>query len=339
MTTTLEEIASLVGGDLDGDGTRVVSGVAAIDEAGPGEVTFLHHPKYLPLFDSCRAGAVIVSTEIRHEVDGRERPFALIVAQNPYLAMARVARHFEPARAKRRGVAPSADVAPDAVIGADVEVQAGAHVAGGVRIGDRSVISAGAFLGENVQIGADAVLHPNVVVRDGCRIGDRVILHPGVVVGADGFGFAWDGACHLKIPQAGIVAIEDDVEVGANATIDRATFGETRIGRGTKIDNLVHIGHNVVVGENVLIVAQTGVAGSCRIEDGAAIGGQVGMIPHVTVGKGAKIVPQSGIAKDVPAGEVVAGSPAMPHRVWLRVAAILPKLPDLYAALRKGGPA
>jgi UDP-3-O-[3-hydroxymyristoyl] glucosamine N-acyltransferase len=193
----------------------------------------------------------------------------------------------------------------------------------------------GVFLGDGVTVGDDCVLHPNVVVRDDCRIGDRVILHAGVVIGSDGFGYAGHGAERIKIPQVGIVQIEDDVEIGANTTVDRATLGRTVIGRGTKIDNLVQIAHNVLIGENTVIAAQVGIAGSTRIGKDVTLAGQVGVVNHITIGDGAKIGPQSGIPRSVPAGALLSGGiAAAPHREWLKVMTLLPQLPKLWSTVK-----
>jgi len=204
-----------------------------------------------------------------------------------------------------------------------------------VRIGTGTVIFPGVFLGEEVQVGAQCVLHPNVVVREGCRLGDRVILHAGVVIGSDGFGYAGSGDQRVKIPQTGIVVVEDDVEIGANTTVDRATLGRTVISRGVKIDNLVQIAHNVIIGEHSVIAAQAGIAGSTRIGKNVTLAGQVGVINHVQIGDGAMIGPQSGIPKSVPAGAVLSGGiAAAPHHEWLKVMTLLPQLPKLWSTVR-----
>jgi UDP-3-O-[3-hydroxymyristoyl] glucosamine N-acyltransferase len=202
-------------------------------------------------------------------------------------------------------------------------------------VGQRTRIAEGAFVGEGAEVGDDCLLHPNAVVRERCIIGSRCILHSGVVVGSDGFGYVWDGTAHRKIPQVGIVRIGDDVEIGANSAIDRATLGETRIGRGTKIDNLVQVGHNVVVGEDAILCGQAGIAGSARLEDRVTLAGQVGVNDHVTVGKGAVATGQAGVTGSVAAGAVVSGMPAAPHREFLRSAAIVARLPELARRLEE----
>jgi UDP-3-O-[3-hydroxymyristoyl] glucosamine N-acyltransferase len=214
-------------------------------------------------------------------------------------------------------------------LGRGVSIAAGASVGAGASIGDRTALYPGARVGEGAVIGADCVLHPNAVVADACRVGDRCILHAGSVIGADGFGYVWDGEAHRKIPQAGIVRLEENVEIGANTAIDRATFGETVIGRGTKIDNLVQIGHNCVVEEHAILCAQVGLAGSSRIGRRVTLAGQVGVNDHITIGEGAVLTGQTGVTGNVPAGAVLSGFPEMPHRQWLRASALFARLPEL----------
>ena len=237
---------------------------------------------------------------------------------------------------------------PTARIGKGASIAPGATVAAGARVGARTRIAEGAFVGEGAEIGDDSVLHANVVVAPRCVVGSRCILHPGVVVGSDGFGYVWDGQRHRKIPQVGTVRIGDDVEIGANSAIDRATLGETVVGRGTKIDNLVQIGHNVVIGEDVILCGQVGIAGSARIEDRATLAGQVGVNDHVTIGKGAIATGQAGVTGSIASGLVVSGMPAAPHRDFLRRAAVVARLPELarrvealekkLSEIEKGGP-
>jgi UDP-3-O-[3-hydroxymyristoyl] glucosamine N-acyltransferase len=203
----------------------------------------------------------------------------------------------------------------------------------GCEIGDRAVLYPGVYLGESVQVGEESVLYPNVVIMDRCVVGKRVILHPGAVIGSDGFGFARDGAKFVKIPQVGIVVIEDDVEIGANCAVDRAAMGKTWIKRGVKTDNLIQIGHNVTVGEDTIIVAQVGIAGSTEIGNRVALGGQVGVVGHIKVGDGAMIGAQAGVGQDVAPGQILSGSPAFPHREWLRAQAAFQKLPEMKKAL------
>jgi UDP-3-O-[3-hydroxymyristoyl] glucosamine N-acyltransferase len=251
-----------------------------------------------------------------------------IVVGSPQLGLAQWLEVFRPAARASRGIARGAFVHRSARIGPGASIEAGATVAEGARVGPRTRLRAGSFVGEGAEIGADCVLGPGSAVLAGCHVGDRCILQPGAVVGSDGFGYVWDGAGHRKIPQIGIVRVEDDVEIGANAAIDRATLGETVIGRGTKIDNLVQIGHNVSVGEHSILCGQAGVGGSSRIGRGVTLAGQVGVSDHVTVGDRAVLTGQAGIARKgrVDAGAVLSGMPALPHREFLKRAALVGRL-------------
>jgi UDP-3-O-[3-hydroxymyristoyl] glucosamine N-acyltransferase len=258
----------------------------------------------------------------------------LEVAQ-PYVAFAKILQLFAPSADYRRGVAPSADIDPTAKLGQDVSIYPHVYVGKFAQVGDRSVLLPGVFLGDGVAVGSDCVLHSHVVVRDGCRLGNRVILQAGVVIGSDGFGYAGSGDHRIKIPQAGVVEIEDDVEVGANTTIDRATLGCTLIGRGTKIDNLVQIAHNVTVGANSVIAAQAGIAGSTKLGKNVTLAGQVGVVNHIEIGEGAIIGPQSGVPQSVPPGALLSGGIGVaPHHQWLKVMTLLPQLPKLWRLVR-----
>jgi UDP-3-O-[3-hydroxymyristoyl] glucosamine N-acyltransferase len=320
---TLNQLAELVGGKVIGDGNLEIYRVAAIDGAQPGEITFLANPRYLPLLQTTRASAIIVKPGI--EAAGRD----LLVCDNPYLAFAKIltALHVHPPEA--RGVMPGAHVDPEAEIGEGVTIHPGCVVGSKVVIGAGTVLYPGVILYDQVAIGSNCLLHAGVVVREGCRIGDRVILQPGAVIGSDGFGFAPDRGGYFKIPQVGIVVLEDDVEIGANTCIDRAAMGETRIGRGTKVDNLVQLAHGVKVGEHSIIVAQVGVAGSTTIGNHCTLGGQVGVAGHIKIGDRTMVGAQSGIASNLPGGEVYSGSPAIPHKDWLKASISYGKLPEM----------
>ncbi|WP_025324357.1 UDP-3-O-(3-hydroxymyristoyl)glucosamine N-acyltransferase [Deferrisoma camini] len=320
---TLGELAEKLGAELRGDPAVEVTGVATLDRAGPGEVSFLSNPKYRPLLATTRAAAVIVAPA--EAVEGR----AALVTENPYLAFARAVELLHPRPRPEPGVHEGAWIHPDARLEEGVTALPGSRVDAGARVGAGTVLYPGVYVGRGARVGRGCVLHANAVVREECVLGDRVVLQPGAVVGSDGYGYARDGHRHVPIPQVGRVVLEDDVEVGANTTIDRAALGETRIGRGTKIDNLVQIGHNVTVGEDCLIVAQVGVSGSTRIGHRVVLAGQVGVAGHLRVGDGAMVGAQSGIGSDVPAGAVVSGSPAIPHGEWLRAQAVVKRLPDL----------
>ena len=325
---SLAELARLVGGDLEGDPTLEIRGFASLESAGPGDLSFVASGRHLAGALASSAAALIAPPGL--EIGGRP---AIRVTQ-PYAAIAAVLRVFFPEPVVAPGVHPTAHVADSARISPAATVSAFAVVA------DRSVVEAGAvlhphvFVGPDCQVGEGSVLHPHVVLRERVTVGRRVIVHPGSVLGADGFGYVFDGRGHQKIPQVGGVVVEDDVEIGANVTVDRATLGETVIGRGTKIDNLVQIGHNTVVGEGSIIVAQTGIAGSCRIGRGVVVGGQVGIADHVTVGDGAQIGSQSGLHRDVPAGAGMIGTPALPGEDGLRTLAAIGRLPDLLRDVR-----
>ncbi len=325
---TLQELADLVGGVCRGPQDLLIRGVAAIQEAGPEEITFVARPDYAKFLATSRAGAFIVSPKLQ------ETPRPLIVTPDPYLAYAKIAAVFAPPLARWPGISNQAVLGRNCTFGADVSIAPFVCLGDEVKLGDRVTLMPGVVVGSGTVIGADTILHANVTVYHGCTLGERVIVHSGTVIGADGFGFAPDGATFLKIPQLGTVVIEDDVEIGANCTIDRGALGETRIGRGTKIDNLVMIAHNVVVGENSIIVAQVGISGSTRVGRNVMLAGQVGIVGHVEIGDGVRIGAKSGVPHSVPAGSVVTGSPALPHREFLRLQAVQRRLPDLYDRLK-----
>ena len=316
----------MVGGRVIGDPDVTIERVSPIQEAGPGDITFLGHPRYRRHLSSCKASAVIVAD------DSVPRPkLNFLRVDDPYRAFARIHGLFNPPAAHPAGVNPLAVVDPTAAIGADAALYPHCYVGRNARIGEKTVLMPGVAVGAGAQVGKGCVLHPNVTVAERCRIGDGVILHAGVVIGSDGFGYAGDGRQRLKIPQAGIVELADDVEIGANTTVDRATLGSTRIGAGTKIDNLVQIGHNVVIGERCLIVAQTGIAGSTVVGDDVVIAGQVGIKDHLEIGQGSVIGPRSTVLQSVPPDSVLSGAvTAAPHKQWLRVMRLLPKLPALW---------
>ncbi|NOZ94574.1 MAG: UDP-3-O-(3-hydroxymyristoyl)glucosamine N-acyltransferase [Acidobacteria bacterium] len=312
VSVTLGDLGARLGAKIVGDAGIVLRGIRPLDEAGPEHLSFLHNPKYRSQLESSRAGAVIVDDpELAPDRN-------LLVVEHPYLAHARALEIFYPEELPPPGVHPSAVVDSSACLGEGVSVGPCAVVGPGCSVGDRSVIAPGAVLVRDVAVGVDCRIHSRVVVENGCRIGDRCILHAGVVLGADGFGFATVDGVHHKVPQVGIVVVEDDVEIGANTCIDRAALGETRIGRGTKIDNLVQIAHNVVIGEGSLIVAQTGISGSTRLGHHVVMGGQVGTVGHIRIGDGAIIGAKGGVIKDVPDGAFIAGFPTQPYQEWVR---------------------
>jgi UDP-3-O-[3-hydroxymyristoyl] glucosamine N-acyltransferase len=326
---TLDELAGRLGAEVIGDGGHEVSGVRAIDDAGPEDLSFLHNPKYAEKARSSRAGAILVADA--GAFPGRD----LLVCREPYLATARALELFYPAERPAAGVHPSAVLAENVVVEDGASIGPHCVIGGGSRIGNDSVIGPGCVLGSGVMIGAACTLHPRVVIEDRCRIGDRCIIHSGTVVGADGFGFATVEGVHHKVPQVGIVVLEDDVEVGANVCIDRAALGETRIGRGTKIDNLVQVAHNVQVGEHCLLVAQVGISGSTEIGHHAVLAGQAGIVGHIRIGSGAVVGAQAGVTKDVPDGATVAGYPARKFREWLKTNANMARLDDLRQLVKR----
>jgi UDP-3-O-[3-hydroxymyristoyl] glucosamine N-acyltransferase len=332
---TLSELARQVGGRVIGDGRVVIRKVAPIAEAGPGEIAFLANTRYQSFLASCKASAIIVGPGIVSKSLSK-RPTEYLEVADPYLAFAKILQLFNPPASHSEQISSAASIDSAANLAAGVTVFPHVFVARGAKVGAGTVLYPGVFLGEEVSVGEHCVLHPNVVVRDGCRIGNRVVLHAGVVIGSDGFGYAEEGDRRVKIPQVGIVEVEDDVEIGANATVDRATLGRTIIGNGVKIDNLVQIAHNVVVGENTVIAAQAGIAGSTRIGRNVMLAGRVGIINHLTIGDGARIGPGSGILRSVPPGAIrSSGIDAAPHREWLKVVTLLPQLPKLWNAVRR----
>ncbi|MHB8417068.1 MAG: UDP-3-O-(3-hydroxymyristoyl)glucosamine N-acyltransferase [Myxococcales bacterium] len=329
----LAELAGQVGAEVVGEARLRIRGVGSLEAAGPEELAFFSNPRYRAAFQATRAGAVIVSPK---EAKGPGRPpAALLVSENPYLAVARLSALFHPEATVRPGRHPQAVIEASADVHPLAEVGPLAYVGEGACIGARTVLRPGAVVERGARVGADCLLHAGAVVRERCLVGDRVVLQPGAVVGSDGFGYAFDpqGPAHVKVPQAGIARLEDDVELGANACVDRATHGETVVGRGTKVDNLVQIAHNVRIGPLSILCAQAGVAGSTRLGAGVLLGGQAGLIGHLEIGDGAKVGAGTGVMADIPAGEAYSGSPAQPHRGWLKSSAIFPRLPELLKRL------
>lgn len=326
----LRDLAQALRCDLVGDGDREITGVAGIEHAGPSELTFLANRKYASKVRHTRAAAILS----REPMVGGD--LATLVSRDPYLDFARaVALFYQPPR-PARGIHPTAVIAPTATIGEDASIGPYAVVGDHVTIGARAVMHAHVVVYAGVRIGDDFLAHAHSIVREHCRLGHRVTLQNGVVVGADGFGFAKRAdQSHEKIAQSGVTVIEDDVEIQSLSAIDRATVGETRVRRGAKIDNLVQVGHACEVGEDALICAQVGLAGSTVVGRNALLAGQVGVAGHCTVGDNAVAYAQSGIPNDVAAGTVVAGSPSMDYREWRRLSAVLPKLPDLLRTVRQ----
>ena len=324
MMLTLGQIADMLQGDLQGDENRTIEGVAGFESAGPADITFAASPKFLKRWDRCQAAAVLVPRKAPKQLPGN-----LVRVDNPQLAFNRLVRVFHPRQPAWQGVHPMAFVAPDAVIGVDTAIGPFAVIGAGTTIGERCILHAHVAIGDRVTIGDDVEIFPNVSILDETRIGNRVVIQAGTVVGSDGFGYVREGDAYHKIPHIGYVQIDDDVEIGACNTIDRATLGRTWIQKGVRTDNLVHIAHNVTVGENTLLVAQVGISGSTTIGKNVILAGQAGVSGHLTIGDRAIVGPQAGIAQSVEPGTVVSGSPEMPHSQWLRVQRTLPKLPEL----------
>jgi len=330
---TLEELARRLECRLDGDGRAPlteVTRVAALDEAGPGDLTFLANSKYTARLASTRASAVLADDSVTGA------PCPVLRTKHVYLALARAITVLTPAARPAPGISALAAVDPTADIGPDVSIAPFVTVGAGARIGARAILESHVVIGAGVAMGADCHIHPHVVLRDHVEIGQRVVLQSGVVIGSDGFGFARrpDGG-HEKIPQVARVVIEDDVEIGANSTVDRPAVGETRISAGTKIDNLVMVAHGVKIGRDSLLAAQVGIAGSTILEDRVTMAGQSGAIGHVRLGAGAIVGAKSAVTKDVAAGEHVAGVPAGDVAEWRESAVLVRRLPEFRETLSK----
>jgi UDP-3-O-[3-hydroxymyristoyl] glucosamine N-acyltransferase len=300
-----------------------------VESAGSSQITFLANPRYLKRALEARPAAILAEP-------GVDLPGLNVVrVGDPYLAMAKVLALFHPPEVVEPGVRPGATVGARSAIDPSAAVLEGAVLGARVEIGARSVINAGAVVGDDCRIGSDCVVHPNVTLYARTILGDRVILHAGAVLGSDGFGFAHDGTAPVKIPQVGNVVVEDDVEIGANSTVDRATFGSTVIGRGVKIDNLVQIGHNVVIGEGSILVAQSGISGSTKLGRGVVIAGQSGAVGHISIGDGSKVGAKTAVTHDLPAGSFVIGHPAIDAGVWKRSSTAFARLPEMLRRIRR----
>ena len=333
MRKTLKEIAKFLDGEVVGDPNTVITGVCGIKEAKAGDITFVANQRYFPMIDTTKASAVIASREI----ESASKP--IIRTDNPSYAFAKVISLVTPEDIRHpKGIASTAILGKDVHLGKNVAIGHYAVIEDNVFIGDNTVIYAGCYIGHNSKVGSGSLIYPNVSIRERSVFGSRVIIHCGAVIGSDGFGFANLKGVQHKIPQVGIVEIGDDVEIGANVTIDRARFDKTIIGKGTKIDHMVQIAHNVVIGENSLIVAQAGISGSTLIGNGVTLAGQSGLVGHITVGDGAIVAAQAGVTKSVAANTLVSGYPAKPHDVARKVNACVQNLPKLYetiSALKK----
>lgn len=328
MPKTLKEIAEFIDGELVGDANIIITGISGIKEAVEGDITFLANPKYLPLIKKTHASAIITSQDI----ETSSKP--IIRTENPSLAFAKTVSFIAPSQIKHPvGIHPTVILGKDVSLGQDVAIGPYTVIEDNVSIGDKSIIYSGCFLGHDTKIGSDVLIYPNVSIRERITVGNRVIIHSGTVLGSDGFGFATVEGLHQKIPQIGVIEIGDDVEIGANVTIDRARFDKTIIGRGTKIDNLVQIAHNVVIGDNSIVVAQVGISGSTTIGKNVILAGQVGLVGHISIGDNAVVMAQSGVSKSIPPGTMVWGYPAKPANIAKRVNACVQNLPRLYKTI------
>jgi len=330
MRIKVRELAELLDGELIGDGEVEITGVAGIKEAGPGDVTFLADRKYESWLKTTQASAVIMNGE------GAELDKPVIRNPNPYLAFLKAVRLFHGDKTRvEPGVHPTCVLGDGVSLGKDVHLGPHVVVGRGARIGNGTVVMAGCYVGPDVVIGSGVYVHPNVTIREDTVIGDRVIIHSGTVIGSDGFGYAKEGRRYHKIPHVGRVVVEEDVEIGANVAIDRATTGVTHIKRGVKIDNLVHIAHNVVVDEDTIILAQVGIAGSTEIGKNVILAGQAGLVAHIRIGDNARVGSQAGVTKSVPPDTSVSGYPAAPHSHAKRIHACLHKLPDIIKKVKE----
>ncbi len=328
VAVTLADVHALVGGELHGSGTATIFTLAGLQEADPTALCFIANDKALKSVHDLRAGALLVHRHFNNLA------IPQIVVGNPLLAFAQVAQKFFVKKPAPRGVASDVTQGTDVRIGADPSIWPFVTLGDRVTIGARVTLYPGVFVGSDSTIGDDAVLYPNVVVREGCSLGARVIVHSGTVIGADGFGYVQHQGRHHKIPQLGGVIIEDDVELGANVTIDRATLGHTIIKQGTKVDNLVQIAHNVSVGEHSIVVAQVGIAGSTTVGHHVMIGGQAGLGDHIHVGDQVMIAARAGVNRSLEPNQIVSGAPVMPHETWMKAQAVIPRLPELRQLVR-----
>ncbi|MFZ6016915.1 MAG: UDP-3-O-(3-hydroxymyristoyl)glucosamine N-acyltransferase [Nitrospirota bacterium] len=324
----LKELASLLNGEVIGDPDIEITGISGINEAQEGDITFISAKRYIKDLRGCSASCVIVKEQI---VDIN---ITQLKVSNPYLAFAKLLEYFYVKPQKPIGISKGAIVSDTAEIGKDVSIFPFSYISDGVFIGDRTVIYPYVFVGENTTIRERCIIYPNVVLRENVKIGNKVIIHSGSVIGSDGFGYVFEEGRHYKIPQVGGVIIEDDVEIGSNVSVDRATTGNTIICRGTKIDNLVQIAHNVRIGENSIIVAQVGIGGSTEIGDFVTLAGQAGITDHIKIDSETMIGAQSGVIGHVTKG-AYSGTPAIPHRDWLKAQAIFAKLPELNKKIKE----
>lgn len=330
MSVTLSRLCEHLGGEMSGDPHCLIEAAGPLDQAGPGQITFVEKGPRLKRLAGSRASAIIVPRGVT------EPNRNLIQVDHPRLAFARSVKLLHPTQLPQPGVHPSAVIGQECRIGAEVSLGAAVVIGDRVKLGNRVVLFPHVVIADDVCIGDDTIIYPHVTVLERSVIGCRVIIHAGTVIGSDGFGFVQDKERHYKIPQTGIVQIDDDVEIGANCTIDRAAFGKTWVRQGVKTDNLVHIAHNVQVGEHSLLVAQVGIAGSTTLGHHVILAGQAGISGHIDIGDEVIVGPQSGVAQSIPEKQIVSsGTNAMPHQTWLRLQKVLPLLPDLAKQIRQ----
>jgi len=325
----LSELAGLIGGNITGNPDVEISGVSGIKEAHKGDITYINDKKLLKEISSTNASAVIV----KNIIEGL--PASMLVVSNPQYTFAKALEVFYKKTAEPSGISDKAVVGKNVTIGNDVSVHPFVCIGDNVVLGSRVTIYPGVHIEDGVTIGDNSLIYSNATLRTNVTVGCNVIIHSGTVIGSDGFGYVMENGMHYKIPQVGGVIIEDNVEIGANVTIDRATTGNSIIGSGTKIDNLVQIGHNVKIGKNCIIISQVGISGSVEIGDGAILAGQVGVRDHIKIGTRAMVGAQSGIGSDIPEGKIYSGSPAIPHKAWLRAQSIYAKLPEYIKRLQE----
>ena len=327
MIKTLNEIAVFLGGRISGNGGILIEHIRGIDDAGEGDLTFVANPKYKKKMETTGASAILVASET--VCTGKN----LLIVEEPYIALGRLLALFHPEEEEEAGISEHACIEAGTAVSPEAVVYPGVHICRGARVESKAILYPGVFIGRDAVVGEASILYPRVILYRRCLIGRRVVIHAGAVIGTDGFGFARPGQENLKIPQVGYVQIDDDVEIGANTTIDRGALGRTWIQRGVKIDNLVQIAHNVVIGEYSVVVAQVGISGSTQLGRGVIIGGQAGLVGHIRIGDHVMIAAGSGVHKDVSAGQVVAGAPHMPHGQWLKTEACRLKLPVMRETL------
>jgi UDP-3-O-[3-hydroxymyristoyl] glucosamine N-acyltransferase len=329
VSFSIEELAREICGTFKGDGSLRISGIGPLDSAKEGDLTFVTNPRYVKKAGTTGASAILSDREL----PGVQKTFLL--AKNPYATLARLIELYHPSARPEAGVQDGAWVHPTATIHPQASIYPGACVMAGAEVGAKSILYPGVVVGDSVVIGEGCILYPNVSVREKCVLGNRVILQPGVVIGADGFGFAPDQGVYVKIPQIGNVVLEDDVEIGANTCIDRGALGSTRIGKGTKMDDLVMIGHNVIVGQNTIIVSQTGISGSTQIGNHVVMGGQVGLAGHLKIGDNVTLATRTGVMEDIPEKGVYWGSPSSDMATEMKNVAAYRQLPEMIKRLRK----